>query len=67
MKFGISYYSREQFFWFQYLKVCFILLYSISFSWSMSIETINNEKKYVPVVGLVANGKGGQIVYDKAE
>lgn len=49
MKFGIGYYSREKFFWVQYLKVWFIWLYSISFSWSMGMETINNEKKCVPV------------------
>lgn len=54
MKFGICYYSRENIFSVQYFKVCFILLYYISFSWSMGVEIINNEKKYVPVLMLMA-------------
>lgn len=59
MKFGICNYSRGKFFRVQYLKVWYILLISSSLSWSIGIGTINNQKKYVPLLVLVANGRDG--------
>lgn len=65
MRFGICYYSREIFFfWVKYLKN---LIYFMVFTFILMAHghRKDNGKKYVPM--LVADGKGGQIVYRRTE